>query len=907
MSALKNRMIAFRPGLVAWVWLLAAGPLLSAETEPLRLAVPAYREVATHVHRPENLKPGEKLPGVLIVGGPGCKLAATLAARQRLIVIHYSPAENLPPEFRGWEERLGHAGQEVVHLVLKHLLSLPEVDPQNVGIVTFSFGVVGATGALARHPELEVKFLIDWEGPSGPQNLRWVPPGHKIVRNHPASDEAFWKERTASEFIKKIRCRYLRVQSDEDHVQVLGENQHAIEMLNNAAAGLCPWTRCNDNPPNLRYDAKHPERERGKWFPGKPPRADVETIILRYVGEMTRMTRLEAKEAAPPPQSEIETPNTKSNGPICFTFGFHWDNPVRRTGKEPTRDSVAIQRMTDLLERHGVRAHYGLVGVVAQQLAEDVPDTVEKIRKLKLAIGYHGGAGHNPRGPHRQLPDIRGLPPDDAIRALWAFETRGFYPDDHAQAGQPIPNVPGGWLAIQTALGVTPLQTDAAGRGALFEALGAGYPMSHDESSPERGALSLPELHEIHVYGEGRGGGVPATYYGWAVGEFAPVTVDILEWFRILAENLPRDRVFASGFMSHAGIDWNAFERLLNFLKDRDDFRITAPDPEGWQWKPENSPLAFYQKRYGVKSLAEVMSLPAPLDELRPRFKEEISDLGWRGRPRGEIRNPKSEIRNPPVARPSSLSGDDILLAADDILSRWPRYTHDGDFGGPPVFLELGEKRRISLADAFQAFVRAIDEWRKTARLPDSVALKPLRGPIDFPTFKLEAPQTLDVRQRLLGYTPREIPRDAMPDPRVVARQGLPACGDFHLWIQTHTKADANDMLTAVARVAEKMTDRVPGVVSLNLLCHAAQGEPDAKRLTAINPAEFLYALAQQYRSLATRGKPNDVVLVSAKIAPEQVCRLLLPAGGNRFDGFIYRGYMTPEALDVAWTRPYKP
>jgi len=131
--------------------------------------------------------------------------------------------------------------------------------------------------------------------------------------------------------------------------------------------------------------------------------------------------------------------------PIYFTFGFHWDSPVRREREGPVRGSVAIRQMTDLLERHGIRAHYGFVGAVAQQLAEDFPDTVEKIRKLKLAVGYHGGAGHNPRGPHRQQPDIRGLSPDDAIRALWTFETRALYPDDHPQAGQPIPNVPGGW------------------------------------------------------------------------------------------------------------------------------------------------------------------------------------------------------------------------------------------------------------------------------------------------------------------------------------------------------------------------------------------------------------------------------------------------------------------------------
>jgi hypothetical protein len=591
--------------------------------------------------------------------------------------------------------------------------------------------------------------------------------------------------------------------------------------------------------------------------------------------------------------------------PIYFTFGFHWDSPLRREREGPVRGSVAIRQMTDLLERQGIRAHYGFVGAVAQQLAEDFPETVAKMRKLKVAVGYHGGAGHNPRGPHRQQPDIRGLSPDDATRALWTFETRALYPDDHPQAGQPMPNVPGGWLAIQMALGVTPLQTDAAGRGALFEALGAGYPMSTDESSD---ALPLPGLHEIHIYGDSGRFVVSPTYYGWHVGEFAPVTVDILEWFRILAENLPRDRAYGSRSMSHANMDPNVVERLVTFMKSRGDFCITAPDPEGWQWKPENSPLGCYRKRYAVKSLEEVMALPPPLDVLRPRFNQEVTDLGWRGRPPAPG-GPKSEgwkaAGGTPsrIPHPASLSRADILLAADDVLSHWPHYTHDGDFGGPPGLVELDEKRSISLADAFQAFVCAIDEWRAAGKLPDSVALKPMRGPIDFPTYRLDAPQTLDYRQRLLGYTPREIPREAMPDPRAVARQGLPPCGDFHLWIPTHTRADADDVIAAVKRVAETMTDHVPGTILLDLLCHVQQGQPDVKAEVAVNPAEFLYALAQEYRSLAVRGKPNDVVLVSMKVTSEQTCRLLLPQGGNRFEGFIHRGYLSPDVLNAAWTR----
>ena len=40
------------------------------------------------------------------------------------------------------------------------------MDTNNVGVVSFSFGITTAAGCLGRHPELEVKYLIDVEGPS---------------------------------------------------------------------------------------------------------------------------------------------------------------------------------------------------------------------------------------------------------------------------------------------------------------------------------------------------------------------------------------------------------------------------------------------------------------------------------------------------------------------------------------------------------------------------------------------------------------------------------------------------------------------------------------------------------------------------------------------------------------------
>ncbi len=270
-------------------------PSRGQSIEELCLTVPVYQEVRTHIHRPTDMKPGEKLPALLLVTYKGgCEHTRSMLASRRIVCIHFCPLENIPEQFRGWEEAYGHAGQDAIAQLLRHLLQMPEVDKDNIGIATISFGIVGATGALARHPDLKVKYLIDWEGPSGPQNLKWVPAGNLPpgVRNHPADDTDFWRERTASEFIKNLRCRYLRIQAETDHVQVAGKNQHAIELLNNATANGCPWTRCNENQPNQIYDEQHSEKEGTRWLPGSLSLDQAHEMIFKYVGEMMEMPPL---------------------------------------------------------------------------------------------------------------------------------------------------------------------------------------------------------------------------------------------------------------------------------------------------------------------------------------------------------------------------------------------------------------------------------------------------------------------------------------------------------------------------------------------------------------------------------------------------------------------------------------
>ena len=115
-----------------------------------------------------------------------------------------------------------------------------------------------AAGFLARHPKLPIRFLIDWEGPANRNDTGGCDEdnlGHLI--GHPCDDEDFWSQREASGFALKLQLPYLRLQSEQDHVQP--DNGHALLMISNATAekygghGRSPWTRLNDLVPNTVY------------------------------------------------------------------------------------------------------------------------------------------------------------------------------------------------------------------------------------------------------------------------------------------------------------------------------------------------------------------------------------------------------------------------------------------------------------------------------------------------------------------------------------------------------------------------------------------------------------------------------------------------------------------------------
>lgn len=173
----------------------------------------------------------------------------------------------------GVEDAGGFAHQSGLAAVVRWAATQPGVDGSRLGLVSLSYGVTMAAGALARYPDLPVRFLIDWEGPDS-RTTTGCRAGRSPL-SHPCDDDAYWLEREAVTFVRQIAVPYQRIQSGRDHVQP--NAGHAVALVNAATsgehggAGRSPWTRLNDAPPNQTYSLETlpllPEEQEPAWLP----------------------------------------------------------------------------------------------------------------------------------------------------------------------------------------------------------------------------------------------------------------------------------------------------------------------------------------------------------------------------------------------------------------------------------------------------------------------------------------------------------------------------------------------------------------------------------------------------------------------------------------------------------------
>lgn len=644
--------------------------------------------------------------------------------------------------------------------------------------------------------------------------------------------------------------------------------------------------------------------------------------------------------AAEPPKPKKE--------PIFISFMTHQENAYirgipRQEGRNwtagPRGYATRAKELIEGWEKHGIKGEYSTMGVALQQLADEYPDVIETIKRLKIPVTRYGGVGHAEPCAVGRLGDLGGMTMDEALRAIWEFETRTLAPNwrlengrvviGNPRAGQPITleelplyNLPqketwlyGGTLALEMLLGVIPMdffqaryqnlgrdeEASAWPLNAVKRALGMGsYPVSMNPGRPHR------------------------------IGRLPP---------QLVAANWPRH-------VPYYMLGGVALGNIQALLSNPGDYRIVWPDPEANQWKPENSALEFFKRTYGVSSFKQVLQMECPLNTIKglmtPEEKErfqrmldrftrkkkavaEAGAAGWETRllKEEELREwPEhlmalfEERRDLPAhlrPRQTTLSRENLFAAAQDLLIHWPVSNHDGDFGGPPDYVRAGSTT-LSLAETFEALAFALESFVVSERIPEKIVIDEILGPIDYPVYRLKVEPKLDPEKMIgiAGWQPYELDSAHFPDPELVRRQGLNPPSFAPLSVSANEVSVMQAAVAAARRIREN--GHVPGSIEIFLPARAAQpGERAPETLMYANSAELLYGMAQVYYLLVRDGMPGPVRMASVKIIEDQICRYVVHSGpasymGGRFQaewmntGFIWRAWVPVWRLNAAWS-----
>jgi len=116
-------------------------------------------------------------------------------------------------------------------------------------------------------------------------------------------------------------------------------------------------------------------------------------------------------------------------------------------------------------------------------------------------------------------------------------------------------------------------------------------------------------------------------------------------------------------------------------------------------------------------------------DEVNSAFAKEESSLNWlvtsffTASPGGRFVSNSDLKRMAGESAGFSISVDDLRAAMKDELEKWGNDTY------PPPYFKVGD-HYLSLADAFQVMTDALAEWSRTGKLPQSVRVVGVYGPL---------------------------------------------------------------------------------------------------------------------------------------------------------------------------------
>ena len=265
-------------------------------------------QLYTRVLQPDPmLYPGELFPAVVLVPGglgDGARLIERTEyqslAEQGFVVVAFNPpgrGTGQPGNLAsgGVEDCNGFAGQNALKAIIECVAGLPNVDTDNIGVQTGSYGITLGAGTLGRYPSLPVKYLVDMEGPSNNliSTFYYSPGGERnhlcghwsVISDTSQANADWWIERESYRYIGNFQGYYLRAQAEFDHAQPTGVYTHTLEMNNTAVISGVPWVRVNGldmgNPISVTYPITQP-----LWLPGRL--GDYPNLATNYIIDMAR-------------------------------------------------------------------------------------------------------------------------------------------------------------------------------------------------------------------------------------------------------------------------------------------------------------------------------------------------------------------------------------------------------------------------------------------------------------------------------------------------------------------------------------------------------------------------------------------------------------------------------------------
>lgn len=281
---------------------------------------------------------------------------------------------------------------------------------------------------------------------------------------------------------------------------------------------------------------------------------------------------------------------------------------------------------------------------------------------------------------------------------------------------------------------------------------------------------------------------------------------DFIDSLQCLIENLPRDRV---NFIS---MPWHPYEFVLSRSLGR-------TGGKGWLISYFD-PVTRNKRNPG--SGGKLQTVPSlPLEEVERIFDAYERVVKF------VVEHPEIRVvtcKNvlswvEPLEEKRTLNMDRISATAEYLLSHWQDVLpHPAPGSGPPAFVDLGSDY-LSLAEAFQVLTYSLSYYGEHGVLPNHVSIYEILGPVDaYP-------------QRLAGF----------PQPSLYR--------DYQMIL-------GEDVIAATISLETRIVDRIPGEILL--------GDPPHP----INPAEFLYLMAQEFRYIEKRGKPSPTIYLTAHILP---------------------------------------